>query len=197
MNRNPLFIVIVGLCHAAIAYSAPNGNHDRQDDVNEPVFDCGVLSLYNLMRLEGHNTGLKSLDAALSSKTNCSLQDLRHAASKISITLTGVSIPKSSMTPDRPFLAFINRGRHGHFVVIRPVGHTGKLVQVLDPNTNPVVVDYSTIVSSANWSGYALVPQRLSDYLSSLFLVIYAIVGTCFIRAYWMRSPSESQGQSQ
>jgi hypothetical protein len=55
---------------------------------------------------------------------------------------------------------FLARGRHGHYVVLRPVGHTGKLVQVLDPNEEPVVLDAARLYASPEWTGLALVPAR-------------------------------------
>lgn len=45
-------------------------------------------------------------------------------------------------------------------MVVRPVGHTGKLVQVLEANTIPVIVDAKDLFSSPEWTGLALVPSR-------------------------------------
>jgi hypothetical protein len=46
--------------------------------------------------------------------------------------------------------------------VIRPVGHSGKLVQVLDPNRDPEVLDADRLERSRSWTGLALVPRRSS-----------------------------------
>ena len=61
---------------------------------------------------------------------------------------------------DRPAIVFLDKGGHGHFVVVRPVGHTGRMVQVIDGGHSVEVVDRSAMTSRAEWTGLALVPSR-------------------------------------
>ena len=56
----------------------------------------------------------------------------------------------------------MKRTQHGHFLVIRPVGHTGKLVQIVDSLQSPEVIDKSVLLASPEWTGLALVPGRIS-----------------------------------
>ena len=44
-------------------------------------------------------------------------------------------------------------------VLLRPVGMTGKMVQVLDPPSAPAVVDYEQLLSSQSWTGQILLQQ--------------------------------------
>jgi hypothetical protein len=48
----------------------------------------------------------------------------------------------------------------GHFIVIRPVGHSGTLVQILDPNRAPYVIEADQLHTLPGWTGIALVPDR-------------------------------------
>ena len=59
-----------------------------------------------------------------------------------------------------PLLAFLKVEGKGHFVAIRPVGHTGKLAQVIDSNQAPRVMDRADLVASDQWTGVVLAPRR-------------------------------------
>lgn len=127
-----------------------------------PAFDCGTLALYTLIRLEGHPVDLKALEARLPAPRDrgYSMEDLRVAARSFDLNLSGVHVLASDYAPDRPILAFIRLRPHGHYFVIRPVGHTGRLVQVLDSNREPYVLDATGLYNSPEWTGIALIPDR-------------------------------------
>jgi hypothetical protein len=57
-------------------------------------------------------------------------------------------------------IVFLKRPQHGHFQVVRPVGHTGKLAQVIDASSSPEIVDRLAMFTSPEWTGIALVPDR-------------------------------------
>lgn len=122
-------------------------------------YDCGTLALYTLFRVEGRRVDLHGLESALPTPppSGFSMQQLRYAASSLGVQLTAVRLPASGSW-DRPALVFTRRGPHGHFFVLRPIGHTGKLVQVIDSLGDPDVVDISDIVKSPEWTGLALIP---------------------------------------
>jgi ABC-type bacteriocin/lantibiotic exporter with double-glycine peptidase domain len=124
--------------------------------------DCGWLSLYYLLRLEGYpaaaTEALKDF-VSLASRRR-SLGEIRELARKLGMSLVGVKLPSGPRAPDRPSLCFMNRLPHGHFIVIRPVGHSGRLVQVFDGIDAPVVMDAATLYASREWTGLALVPER-------------------------------------
>ena len=66
---------------------------------------------------------------------------------------------RSGERPEGPSIAFLGDGGHGHYLVLRPIGHTGRLVQLLDPNEAPVVMDVEGLQRLPRWTGLALVPD--------------------------------------
>ncbi len=44
--------------------------------------------------------------------------------------------------------------------MIRPVGHTGLLIQMLDGDRTPMVLDVEQLFGSPLWTGFALIPRR-------------------------------------
>ncbi len=86
--------------------------------------------------------------------------ELRDAASKLGVRLDGLAIGKDVRALDRPLLAFVKVEHEGHFLAIRPVGHTGKLVQVIDANQPTRIMDKVDLVASDQWTGVVLAPRR-------------------------------------
>lgn len=123
---------------------------------------CGTKALYLLARLEGRSIDLDQLGRALGEPTRHehSLKELRDVAARYGLRLSGARRLGGRETPDRPAIVLLNHEPHGHFVVIRPVGHTGKLLQVLDPNDEPEVIDAIVLYGSGAWTGLALMPER-------------------------------------
>ena len=124
---------------------------------------CGRQSLYILSRLEGRPVPRDATSTLLKfGEESISMADLRAEAATLGLSLVGVKLPSGPVAPDRPAIVFMDRRPHGHFLVIRPVGTTGRLVQVLDPNREPEVVDARSLYASSEWTGLALVPERRS-----------------------------------
>jgi len=124
--------------------------------------DCGARCLFFLAHIEGQPVTLAKVASALPSDRtgHFSLAELRDASAKLGLALNGVRLTKSAIAPDRPAVVYLKRGPHGHFAVVRPVGHSGKLVQVIDPSREPFVVDATALYASPEWTGLALVPDR-------------------------------------
>ena len=57
-------------------------------------------------------------------------------------------------------LVFLNQGEHGHFLVLRPVGHSDQLVQVVDSVNPPMVMNKSTLLATKSWTGLALISDK-------------------------------------
>ena len=87
------------------------------------------------------------------------MRQLREAARGCGLNLEGILSVEKIQAPDRPFLAYLKRGQHGHFVVIRPVGRLGRMVQLFDNDREAEVFDLSELTSSPEWTGLALRPQ--------------------------------------
>jgi hypothetical protein len=99
--------------------------------------------------------------------------ELQEAARSHGVDLAGVLLPKNGRALDRPALAFLKVGEHGHYVTIRPVGHSGRLIQVIDPNNGPRVSDVDRLYSAPEWTGLALVPVR-HGWITQVALVLAA-----------------------
>ncbi len=88
------------------------------------------------------------------------MADLRDAARAHGLVLTGVTLRRDGAAPDRPALVFMKREGHGHFLIIRPVGHSGRLVQIIDTIGDPSITDAAELYATPQWTGIALVPTR-------------------------------------
>ncbi|MGE3820096.1 MAG: cysteine peptidase family C39 domain-containing protein, partial [Isosphaeraceae bacterium] len=93
-----------------------------------------------------------------------SLKDLQVALGKLGIPVRGVILRRQAASIDRPFLIHLRRGDHGHFLTIRPVGHSGNLVQLLDSLHPPMILDKDDLIQSPEWTGLALVKSEASTY---------------------------------
>ena len=142
-------------------------------------YDCGAVGLCSLLNLEGVPITLEGLEPYLPPRSDrgYSMVQLRDAARSVGIHLVGVRLPKKAPRLDRPALVHLtNQGGHGHYCVIRPVGHTGKLLQILDSDAPPRVVEAPHFFESAAWSGLALVPARAGATSRSLIAGVIAML---------------------
>ena len=157
--RPAQFVAIIGL----IVLTA-NGLIRAQADPDPSLreYDCGTLALYNLLRLEGRSTDLATIERHLpvTNGGRYSLKDLRDAARVSGLNLDGVQLAKSDKAPTQLALVHLDRKPDGHFLLVRPVGFTGKLVQVIDSTQEPFVLDAANLYASPEWTGLALVPSR-------------------------------------
>ena len=124
--------------------------------------DCGVDALFILLWLEGRQATLDRLDAALPPRRpdGYSMGELKAAAANLGLILDGVRFNKGDKPLKRPAIAFLEDGSAGHFAVLRPVGTTGTMVQVIDPPHVPWIADYERILSTRSWTGRILVPRE-------------------------------------
>ena len=150
--------------------SVPASAWDHPKSAEMDRYDCGAISLFTLLRLESIAASLQEVEAQLPrpQPQGYSFKQLREAASRLGLNLHAVQLPKDSKSPDQPTLMYFSEPPMGHFTVVRPLGHSGHLVQVLDPFRNPDVCDYSELSSSPHWTGLALVPSRSRPWLRAL-----------------------------
>lgn len=144
-----------GLMVAVLALSA---NDDP--GMNAPA-DCGTVALYHLLRLEGKPASVDGLLQFLPDRgpDGHSLLELRETARRHGLTLDACVIPKKPGTIQSPVLLYFKGQNAGHFLVVRPVGHTGRLVQILDGEFTPEVIDAERLMASPAWTGIALIPR--------------------------------------
>lgn len=134
----------------------------RADEAQAPTkFDCGVNALFILLQLEGRPVDLDRVESALPRRhpDGYSMEELLAAGRSMGLSLEGVRFAKGDAALDRPAIAFVKDARGGHFTVLRPVGTTGTMVQVIDPPHVPWITDYDRLFESRTWTGRILIPR--------------------------------------
>ena len=144
---------------AAFAVSIVAAGPEPGDDSRS--LDCGTAALYHLLQLERRPIDLKTLMERLGEPPpgGFSMSELRNAAAQCRLEVIGARLSDASRSLDRPAIVLIKRDGGGHYLVIRPVGHTGKLVQVLDGDRSTGILDADRLYTSPEWTGLALVPR--------------------------------------
>jgi Peptidase C39 family len=169
--RGATSVVLTCICHVGCshAFAVQMQSEPHLENAGQ-VFDCGTLALYNLLRFEGRSADLATISSHLPAMpaAGYSMKDLRDAAGACGTRLVGIRLKGSARELDRPMIAFLAQG---HFVVIRPVGHTGKLVQILDGVDGSEITGKKVVLSSPGWTGLVLVRDRPS-HLTWFFIPV-------------------------
>ncbi|MGC8644430.1 MAG: cysteine peptidase family C39 domain-containing protein, partial [Isosphaeraceae bacterium] len=134
--------------------ASPRSSKRRQSSI-------AVNALFVLLYLEGRSIPFDRLESALPPHRpdGYSMAELSTAARSLGLPLDGVKLVKGDKPLDRPAIAFFQNARGGHFAVLRPVGTTGTMVQVIDPPHVPLITDYDRILGSKGWTGRILLPS--------------------------------------
>jgi len=160
----PLQTRTAGLCWwfvftlSVVALAAEQGSQSEMAD-----FDCATMALHALFALEGRPTAVDSVRRLLPrmDPRGYSMAELRDGARAGGLDLDGVRLARGDRAPDRPAIVFFDRDGHGHYAVVRPVGHSGKLIQIIDAaEGDPIVMDATDLYALRQWTGLALVPRR-------------------------------------
>lgn len=162
--RRPLLSLIVLLTLTVTAQAV--GPEDTTK------LDCGVNALFVLLRLEGIPVTIDRLESSLPPRhrDGYSMEELSTAAWSLGLYLEGVRFAAGDKSLSRPAIAFLKDGKGGHFVVLRPVGTTGTIVQIIDPPNAPWLVDYDRVMRAKPWTGRILIPR--APWLSRIALPI-------------------------
>ncbi len=185
------------VCLSAIAMVSPCrvlGQSAHPEEPEKDTFDCGTLALYHLFRIEGRPVELAAIGLHLPAMppAGYSMLELRDAAKACGLRLSGVRLKDPARDLDGPVIAFLKRG---HYVVVRPVGHTGKLVQVFNGIERTRVMDKGSLFSSSEWTGLVLSPRR-SGWREWVIVLLSSLSGLgllLWLRP-WRRSSSSSSG---
>jgi ABC-type bacteriocin/lantibiotic exporter with double-glycine peptidase domain len=178
---------------AGFALMLPLAATASGDEGHTPAtdYDCGTLSLSTLLSVAGKPADLAAIEAVLPPPKagGYSMLELREAANRLGLPLRAVAAREPGSWPERPAIALLGRGEHGHFVVVRPVGHTNRLVQVIDSNAAPRVVDLAELMGSPEWTGRVLVSSSGGRTAAGLLMIASGLVfvATTFWR---VRSPT-------
>lgn len=122
--------------------------------------DCGTNALFLLFEIEGLPITLDRLDTALPPRhrDGYSMAELAEASRVLGLRLDGIQLDRRGTRPDRPVIAFFKDAKGGHFAVLRPVGTTGAMCQVLDPPHALRLIDYAEVARMPTWTGRVLFP---------------------------------------
>ncbi len=163
-----VFLFVIAMKWTCSALGQPIHPEEREKD----AFDCGTLALYHLLRIEGQPVGLAAIGLHLPTMPplGYSMLELREAAKASGLRLSGIRLKDPAREVDRPMIAFLKRG---HYVVLRPIGHTGKLIQVFNGAEPTRVIDKERLFASSEWTGLVLVPSR------SIFEVWVTVLLAC------------------
>ena len=185
-NRGEFVTTRIAIALVLISSSTPGAETARP-----ATTDCGMHALFVLFQVEGRPVGLEQLDRALPPRRSegSSMTELSRAAGALGLTLKGVRMGRNDVPLDRPAIAFLKDAGAGHFVVLRPVGTSGAMVQVIDPPYAPRIVDYDWLFRGKLWTGRVLSedrPARLGTALRLLSgaagLVLPAILSARRVR---------------
>lgn len=161
------------------------GQIERPHESQDGNFDCGTLALYHILSLEGRPASLVKIGSHLPRMPpdGYSMKELRDAARACGLYLSGVRLQDPIRELDRPAIVFL---KQGHYVVVRPVGHTGKIVQVLDGTESCGMVDKNVLFASPNWSGLVLMRAKTrSEHL--IAVAVLSTTGAGFLLWFYPR----------
>ncbi len=152
------------------------------------TLDCGANALFVLLRLEGRPVTLAQLEAALPPRRTegYSMAELADASATLGFRLDGVRFGKGDQVLTRPAIAFFKSAKGGHFAVLRPVGTTGTMVQVIDPPHVSRILDYTVVLSAKSWTGRVLV-RRDSWIVRNVVPLLVAVAGCILLVAAFTR----------
>jgi ABC-type bacteriocin/lantibiotic exporter with double-glycine peptidase domain len=171
------------------------------------TLDCGANALFVLLRLEGRPVTLAQLERALPPRRTegYSMAELAASSAALGFRLDGVRFGKGDQVLTRPVIAFFKSAEGGHFAVLRPVGTTGTMVQVIDPPHVSRIVDYTQVLSAKSWTGRILTARDawivrnmiplLMAVAGWILLVLGLTRGLRTVRGLGVRSAASQHGQ--
>ena len=174
-----LTICLIGRASVGSLAKAPASDGNR---VSVREMTCGGLALLIMAKLEGVPARPRAILSALpeAHHDGHSMREIQDAARARGLNLAGVRVPTGAQI-DRPLLVYLQQENHGHYVIVRPVGRTGKLVQLIDATRGCSIVDLDRLYASSEWTGKALAPYRSTWGLGqSVGLFVLAAVPVMF-----------------
>jgi len=155
-------------------------------------FDCGANALFILLHLEKLPVTFDDLESVLPPRApeGYSMLELSAAASSLGLSLQGVRFGKGDKALNRPAIVFLQDAKGGHFAVLRPVGTTGPMVQVIDPPRAPWIADYERVFAARSWTSRVLIPLDPWPVRHARDLPVAVACGTLTAVAFllWSRS---------
>lgn len=168
------------LMFAAISEVSSATNHDTsaQGDAefSPTENDCGIRALFLLLRAMDIDTSFEDIRTALPppSFEGYSIAELREASRKLGLSLRVERLDPKSYGIGQPMIAYLEQPSGGHFVFIRPLGKSDRIIQVLEYPFAPKIMDLDYFISHTGWSGIATIPRsgRTMPLLAIIALVL-------------------------
>jgi len=120
------------------------------------------------------------------------MSDLKDAAGRLGLRRVGVRFDRSKVPLNRPAIAFLSTPGEGHFIILRPIGVTGKVVQVIDPPSGPVVMDDDRLLASPAWTGRLLVPETRAEWIGTRGWVVAPVALLVLLGGFLTRRRARS-----
>lgn len=157
MNANAK-AVWMGLALAVLSGTSARGITAEDERIK---LDCGVNALYVLLHLEEKPVSIDRLVSALPppNPEGYSMAELAATGAALGPPLDGVRFASGDPRPDKPMIVFLKDSRGGHFAVLRPVGTTGTMVQVIDPPYPSWITDFDRLFKAEAWTDRVLLPR--------------------------------------
>jgi hypothetical protein len=164
----------------------------RAESVYNPP-DCGTNALFLLMKLEGVAVGLNEIQSALPPphEFGYSMLELQSAGQRCGLNLVGRTFGPAGVPLSGPVIAYRpgHKPASGHFVVLRPVGSSNTVVQVIDPPYAPRVIDYPALFGGTARPVMILRPTtRFERWAPLAWVLLLAVPCLILLRATgWIR----------
>lgn len=158
-------------------------------DTDEPPrLDCAVNALFLLLELEGQPASFERITASFPASRDprgYSMAEIAAAARSLGLPLEGYQLPQAATPLREPVIAYVKTASGGHFAVLRRVGSTGTMVQVIDPPSPPWIADYGRVFQARSWTGRVLLrrdPWTTRNASLLLGTAGLAVVGVALVR---------------
>jgi ABC-type bacteriocin/lantibiotic exporter with double-glycine peptidase domain len=204
--RCAITVVVVLNNSLAVSGQHPNAAMAVREDPSakrhETQYECNTISLYMFYKINCIDIDINMIEGLLPPSTarGRNMEALVNASRTLGLPLEAVRFGPNEPIQE-PSIILVRRSEHGHFVVVRPVGRSGKLLQVLDGYAAPRIVEATRVYQSPQWTGLALVmPRRLSrllfyttviiifGILMLLYVATWRISRACYV-LHWKRGP--------
>jgi hypothetical protein len=143
--------------------------------------DCGVRALYSLFQLEQHPISLERLLASLPKRDpkGYSISELSKCANSNGMNVKAIQLDKNHSRLNRPIIVLYLIRDQGHYLLINPIGISGKLVQTIEYPYPPKIISYQNLFNNLAFTGRAIVPVYW--YETKLFVTLARISSFIFL----------------
>jgi len=112
------------------------------------------------------------------------MAELAAAARSLGLELEGVRLGREDIPLGRSAIVFLKDARGGHFAVLRPVGTTGAMVQVIDPPHVPWITDWDRLFAAKSWTSRVLI-RRDPWMVRNKIPLLMALAGCVLLTMAW------------